>query len=1086
MSDNRNDLPSVNSPNFSQRLRETIQTYLGRQGDPLERGLTLRDLLESGLAKLPSGFKLATGAAKIPLQPGDSIGASYEADLTPPPPPTGFTVSAGISHILIEHDAPLYRAGHGHLRTRVYGAIRAPGAAAPVFSDAIEVAQFSGTVYAHPTNPSTTWHLWIKWETADGVLSATPAGGTNGLVVRTGEDVSLLLDALTGELNESQLASSLRSRIDLIDGAMPGSVSARISSEAQQRVSADTALSTRIDTVQSSVNGNAAAIQAEASARANADAAEASARETLAARVTTAEGGIATNAAAIQTEASARATAIQAEAAKRETLQATVENNNITLTSAVQTEASTRATETGSLFAKYTVKVDVNGYVAGYGVAATSNDGVPSSEFIVVADKFAIAPVQTDNTANDGSPFFHRTVATTINGVTVPAGTYMKAAYIHDATITNAKIANLAVDDAKIATVSVDKLTAGSVSVGQYIQSTGYIPGQAGWRINGDGYAEFGFANIRGTLLASQIGADTITADKIDARGLVIKDALGNPIIQAGSAIDWSKLGGSAPNLSGLGYSGALDATKGAPAGTYVGNTLAENVESTAGAQAKVSAAQTALQAYTDAETAAAEVRAKAYADGAVTVEETRAIADAQAKADAARDAAINAAALDASNKATAAQTAAQDYAAAQAALAEVSAKAYADGVVDAEEARAIADAQAKADAAKDAAIAAAALDATTKSNAAQTAAQVYAAAQASLAEVTAKAYADGVVDAEEARAIADATAKANAAKDAAISAAAADATTKANNVKATVEAYAAAQAALAETQAKAYADGVVDAEEARAIADATAKAEAARLAAVNAAALDATDKANAAQSAAISSAATDATTKANAVLATSLQKAGDAITGPVTFLTNGGILAATDANNGVFMGPNGLVGKKAGNTTFAIDTAGNASFGGALNAATGTFSGTLSASAINAVNTVNLAGNAVTIPVSAQWANGSQATSSDHLVVQTASADFVGQPVFIFMYVSFNIIMWSGDSVVVRLYRGSTLIQQWVAYAQRSIDDGTGLSYFRHVAPFLDTPPAGSHTYRVTLSYAYHTTLTPTTSTLLALGTKR
>lgn len=53
------------------------------------------------------------------------------------------------------------------------------------------------------------------------------------------------------------------------------------------------------------------------------------------------------------------------------------------------------------------------------------------------------------------------------------------------------------------------------------------------------------------------------------------------------------------------------------------------------------------------------------------------------------------------------------------------------------------------------------------------------------------------------------------------------------------------------------------------------------------------------------------------------LQKAGDAITGPVTFAANGGILAATDADNGVFMGPNGLVGKKAGVTTFIVDTQG-------------------------------------------------------------------------------------------------------------------------------------------------------------------
>lgn len=174
-----------------------------------------------------------------------------------------------------------------------------------------------------------------------------------------------------------------------------------------------------------------------------------------------------------------------------------------------------------------------------------------------------------------------------------------------------------------------------------------------------------------------------------------------------------------------IAYTGDLDATNGAPAGTIVGSILAQNVESIAGAQAK---------------------------------------------ADAAHAAAVSAAAADAAAKAN---------------LAEVTAKAYADGVVDAEEARAIADATAKANAAQASAVVAAAADATAKADAAAmwavATAGADAAAKASLAEITAKAYADGVVDAEEARAIADATAKANAARAAAEAAAAADATAKAN-----------------------------------------------------------------------------------------------------------------------------------------------------------------------------------------------------------------------------------------------------------------------------------------------------------------
>ena len=53
------------------------------------------------------------------------------------------------------------------------------------------------------------------------------------------------------------------------------------------------------------------------------------------------------------------------------------------------------------------------------------------------------------------APFFQLTSPTVIDGVTIPAGTYMKAAFIYDAEITNAKIANLAVDTAKLANASV-------------------------------------------------------------------------------------------------------------------------------------------------------------------------------------------------------------------------------------------------------------------------------------------------------------------------------------------------------------------------------------------------------------------------------------------------------------------------------------------------------------------------------------------------------------------------------------------------------------------------------------------------------
>ena len=60
-------------------------------------------------------------------------------------------------------------------------------------------------------------------------------------------------------------------------------------------------------------------------------------------------------------------------------------------------------------------------------------------------------------------PFAVQAVPTQINGQDVPAGVYVDAAYILNATIQNTQIANGAVDNAKIADLSAEKITAGTI-----------------------------------------------------------------------------------------------------------------------------------------------------------------------------------------------------------------------------------------------------------------------------------------------------------------------------------------------------------------------------------------------------------------------------------------------------------------------------------------------------------------------------------------------------------------------------------------------------------------------------------------------
>lgn len=117
------------------------------------------------------------------------------------------------------------------------------------------------------------------------------------------------------------------------------------------------------------------------------------------------------------------------------------------------------------------------------------------------------------------APFFQIDTPTVINGVTIPAGTYIKQAWIADATISRAKIQDLAVDNAKINDLNVSKLTTGVLQVGATISSQGYVAGTSGWRINANGTAEFSSITARGSIFASggTIGGATIASSYVQS-----------------------------------------------------------------------------------------------------------------------------------------------------------------------------------------------------------------------------------------------------------------------------------------------------------------------------------------------------------------------------------------------------------------------------------------------------------------------------------------------------------------------------------------------------------------------------------------
>ncbi|WP_301717891.1 DUF1983 domain-containing protein, partial [Enterococcus faecium] len=96
------------------------------------------------------------------------------------------------------------------------------------------------------------------------------------------------------------------------------------------------------------------------------------------------------------------------------------------------------------LNAQYTVKIDLNGRVSGFGLASSNTQ----SDFAIRAVKFYIAPPSRPGKGD--SPFMVLTSSQTINCTVVTSGTFNYTAYIHDGSIDVAKIADETSTSAKI------------------------------------------------------------------------------------------------------------------------------------------------------------------------------------------------------------------------------------------------------------------------------------------------------------------------------------------------------------------------------------------------------------------------------------------------------------------------------------------------------------------------------------------------------------------------------------------------------------------------------------------------------------
>ncbi|EEZ4445713.1 DUF1983 domain-containing protein [Escherichia coli] len=268
-----------------------------------------------------------------------------------------------------------------------------------------------------------------------------------------------------------------------------GDVSSSLSELEQTVATADTALGQRIDSISVSMDGMTGGVKNSAIAIIQGNLAQVAARKTLSASVAGNSANLdridevivndreatARSLLSLQTDVNGNKASInslnqtfsdyqQATATQINGITATVNGH----TSAITTNAQAIANVNGDLSAMYNIKVGVssNGqyYATGMGIGVGNTPSGMQSQVIFLADRFAVTTAAGNSVA---LPFVIQ------NGET-----FIRASFIQDGTIENAKIGN-------------------------YIQSNNYAAGSAGWKLNKAGDAEFNNVTVRGVVYAS-------------------------------------------------------------------------------------------------------------------------------------------------------------------------------------------------------------------------------------------------------------------------------------------------------------------------------------------------------------------------------------------------------------------------------------------------------------------------------------------------------------------------------------------------------------------------------------------------------
>ena len=501
-------------------MKEAQEIRLGRRGDPRDRNVTLRELIDSGLAKQlrenPFDPNAGTGTldftANTPLE-----------NLAVPPAPVSLEASGVFTAVILNWNGMSASAPYGnHAYTEIWRS------RANNLGGATLRATTTAFIYTDEVGYGETYYYWVRYVSTSNVPG--PYNATNGTPATTAEDVATVMAALSETLQDLPGYSTLEALISGSAGTAATVI--RSNSQPTTRDNGDALVGNDIwidtdDNNQAYFRNaaNSAWIAARDSNLISLYNSLSSTVSTNTSNISTAQSDIVTltsdttanasaissltstvnsNTSAIASEATTRANADSALSTSISNLTSTVNGNS----SSITTLQSTTSDINGDLNAMYVLQVTTESNssisAAGMVLGSNANTGSGAQSYIQFhADDFVIWNDLNSSTA----PFI-------VSGNTV----YIKDAMIQDAAITTAKIQNLAVETAKIGNLQVTEgkladLAVTNAKIANATITDAKIANLSANKIN------------TGSLSADYINIDNVTLDTNGSGTLIIKSA---------------------------------------------------------------------------------------------------------------------------------------------------------------------------------------------------------------------------------------------------------------------------------------------------------------------------------------------------------------------------------------------------------------------------------------------------------------------------------------------------------------------------------------------------------------------------------